>query len=871
MTNLQAAANAARISLCTLVLLIGLPAFGQTLTVYDDALLNGFADYSYNTPPGSSDFASTAQVHSGTKSIAFTGNNYGAVAFAHPGGTFLTAQYPVLDFWIHGGTAGGQIIYLQMYNGGPVVGSTAITSYVTGGAGIVASAWREVTIPLTAALGYSGAFDRLDLQSESAGQQGTVYLDDVTLGQVAAQAVAPMAIAHDATVASMVSDQFTWTDSAGKLRVAVLAHNNNGAGPGGAQGGTLREFRYQLPNGATRIATVTTYGNSGYTGFGYVVAHAHNSACIGDDSPLGGFVAGQWQRVFEGRHHAIFRFTQDYPRNCAYSGGAVARTIPVVMDWIFSTGRDNPIYAITWNIDLATPAVSAGTLFDDSRAPYGELNIDGQGAADIDGVAWGDRYKFTSTSAPVTLSSSWTWNVPNTVPYVKEWIAGPLNGSNYLDATMGLVQTQTMTQQDAAGARDAFYHDVTPFWGHTSAEGNAGGAYSMPYQNEWPYQANADSIGVGISNNNARLTWRTQFGFIGQATYDPNDGVVGSAPGYPNKSYSTYVVLETNTAQPVEAQVTQVETIQNMTLTAATGSVVTTGPAGVTRVATVTYQPPGYNHVYGALAFGAAGNQLDANIALSAGTLKKPLIIISNFTSGSYPTLKLAGATLTADVDYFASLRGVASELWITLNRDLSGNTNHLEILSAGGSVPPAPTGVSASAITTTRIDVSWTAVGGAASYQVDRRAPADVFTQIGTPAGNSYSDTIAAPNTAYVYRVRAVNGSGPSANSAVDLATTIFFTNTPLTGVAVKALHLAELRAAVDAVRSLAATGAGGYTDAANAGLIIKAVHITQLRTALDTARAALTLPAAAYTDGALAGVPIKAVHFQELRNAVQ
>jgi hypothetical protein len=44
-----------------------------------------------------------------------------------------------------------------------------------------------------------------------------------------------------------------------------------------------------------------------------------------------------------------------------------------------------------------------------------------------------------------------------------------------------------------------------------------------------------------------------------------------------------------------------------------------------------------------------------------------------------------------ADADYFQSLRGNASELWITLNRDLIGATNHLEVLPSC-SPAPAPT-----------------------------------------------------------------------------------------------------------------------------------------------------------------------------------
>src|SRR5207237_5734273 len=106
-----------------------------------------------------------------------------------------------------------------------------------------------------------------------------------------------------------------------------------------------------------------------------------------------------------------------------------------------------------------------------------------------------------------------------------------------------------------------------------------------------------------------------------------------------------------------------------LSINSAVGSVVTTGPAGVNRADTVMYSPDGYNHIYGALAFNANSNQLDANIAVGSGTLKKPLIIISNFTAVNYPTVKFGGTALTADVDYFASLRSSPNELWITLNR----------------------------------------------------------------------------------------------------------------------------------------------------------------------------------------------------------
>lgn len=672
------------------------PALSQSLVVYDDALQNGFGDWSYG---GGSNFANATPVHDGTHSIALTGTNYNAISFVHESGLLSTGSYPVLHFWIHGGSSGNQALSLVLQNNcsAPVnncapVATANLNAFIAGGAP-AAGAWREVTVPITQApLSYSGSYDRVDIQSNASAAQATFYFDDIAL-QPGTAVVDPifgngfegsvpamngLVEEHDVTVASMVSDRFSWRDAANKPRVAVLAHNDGQAGPvapGGGypnRGGALREFRYQMPDDATRVAGVTSYGNAGQGGFGYVVSHSawpsNGGGCNGDDSPLGYGTPGAFQRLFEGRHHAIFRFTQNYPRHCSAAPGGATSSVPVTIDWIFSTGRDNPLWSITYDMS----ALPANYLFDDSRAPYGELNIDGAGATDISGVGWGDRWQFNSITSPVTLSSAWTWNVPNTVPYVKLWVTST-------NATMGIVQSQTMTQQDA-GARNAFYHDVTAFWNKTSAQGNAGDGYAMPWQDSWPYQANAFSIGVGVANNNSRLTWGTSYGFLGQTSYSVHDGVVANAPGYPKKSYAVYVVLGPQSVAPVEAQRAEVETIQTLAMTASIGSVAASGPAGPARADTITYAPAGYDPVYGALTFAAAGNALDANIAVGAGhSVKHPLLVMRGMTA--YPSIvTLNGATLTADTDYFPSLRAGANELWLTLNRDLTGATNRLQL-----------------------------------------------------------------------------------------------------------------------------------------------------------------------------------------------
>jgi RHS repeat-associated protein len=98
-------------------------------------------------------------------------------------------------------------------------------------------------------------------------------------------------------------------------------------------------------------------------------------------------------------------------------------------------------------------------------------------------------------------------------------------------------------------------------------------------------------------------------------------------------------------------------------------------------------------------------------------------------------------------------------------------------------------------------------------------------------------------------------------------------FTDDPLVpGVTViKAVHITELRTAVNQARARASLAAANWAESVSSGGLIKAAHIVELRTRLDEARAALGLSAASYTDPSLsAGNTVKAAHVQELRQRV-
>jgi serine protease AprX len=79
---------------------------------------------------------------------------------------------------------------------------------------------------------------------------------------------------------------------------------------------------------------------------------------------------------------------------------------------------------------------------------------------------------------------------------------------------------------------------------------------------------------------------------------------------------------------------------------------------------------------------------------------------------------------------------------------------------------PAAPTGLTANAVSCNRIDLAWTDNSdNETSFKIERGTDGINFSQIDTVGANitSYSDTTAAENTTYYYRVRASNAFGNS------------------------------------------------------------------------------------------------------------
>src|SRR5207237_10230883 len=86
---------------------------------------------------------------------------------------------------------------------------------------------------------------------------------------------------------------------------------------------------------------------------------------------------------------------------------------------------------------------------------------------------------------------------------------------------------------------------------------------------------------------------------------------------------------------------------------------------------------------------------------------------------------------------------------------------------------PAAPTGLTASAMSSSQIALAWNAYTGASSYKIQRSADGTTWTQVGTATATSYQDAGLAASTTYLYRIAAVTAAADSLFSATASATT--------------------------------------------------------------------------------------------------
>lgn len=125
------------------------------------------------------------------------------------------------------------------------------------------------------------------------------------------------------------------------------------------------------------------------------------------------------------------------------------------------------------------------------------------------------------------------------------------------------------------------------------------------------------------------------------------------------------------------------------------------------------------------------------------------------------------------------------ADAW-TLSGNYSVNPWAIVVFKAVGNTPTppaAPSGVTATAVSTSQINLSWTASSGATSYTVLRSTSTNgTYSSVGTTSGTTLTNTGLAAATSYFYRVTATNAGGTSGVSNTASATTQSNTSTTTT-----------------------------------------------------------------------------------------
>jgi hypothetical protein len=135
-------------------------------TIYSDTLASGWLNWSWET---TLNFDNSQPVHSGSASIAITYNTGYAGLYLHTDTAISANEYSAIQFWVHGGSTGGQSVNLNLNDSN---GGYPFT--------VQANTWTQVTVPLFV-LDNPTTLTDLVWQEASGHAQPTFYLDDIGL------------------------------------------------------------------------------------------------------------------------------------------------------------------------------------------------------------------------------------------------------------------------------------------------------------------------------------------------------------------------------------------------------------------------------------------------------------------------------------------------------------------------------------------------------------------------------------------------------------------------------------------------------------------------------------------------------------------
>jgi hypothetical protein len=401
------------------------------------------------------------------------------------------------------------------------------------------------------------------------------------------------------------------------------------------------------------------------------------------------------------------------------------------------------------------------------------------------------------------------YNVPQCGGSTERYTVSTSNPNLVTDNTSGLTWTRTITTDTAAGSQFTGLSAVTYCSGinmrvPTQSEamaisGNSDASCAFPgVWRTWTSTVDpSDSTRTGYVSYDGTSTWQVTNNYPGETLCDSGNAPV--APAAPTNLTATAVsssqinlAWTASTTANVTYQVfqngAQIGTATGTTYSAtglaasttysftveatdSTGTSVAAGPASATTQAApacsaVPTAPANFTATASSstaiglswFAVAPPANCTIGSYSIYGGTTANPTTLLGTTTGTSYSNTGLAASTT-----YYYVVKATDADGSSAASTQVSAKTQAAPV------APAAPTSLTATAVSSSQINLLWTAsTTTGATYLVFQNG-----VQIGTATGTTYSVTGLAASTTYSFTVKATNSAGTSAAAGPVSATT--------------------------------------------------------------------------------------------------
>ena len=390
----------------------------------------------------------------------------------------------------------------------------------------------------------------------------------------------------------------------------------------------------------------------------------------------------------------------------------------------------------------------------------------------------------SATTAPSSLAATATSNSAINLTWTGNGSNAAIHGYTYACATNSSFTGATYNYVAGNGSTSASHTGLstaTTYWFKIKAEGTSSDAFDSPYGTVVTTTTTPASLAASvISSSQINLSWSGNSGnsniqgyTIASAT---NSSFTGAAYQYVAGAGSTSfnntgLYAGTTYYYKIKAEGTSDSYDSAFTtyITATTTAAAPNAPSGLTASSVSSSQ---INLSWTDNSSNETGFEVKR---ATDSAFTQNVIWIGNIQGSSY-----SNTGLSASTTYYYKVRaeGTAQDSAYTATASATTNTS-------GDTIPNAPSGLGATVVASTQVNLSWTDNSSNETGFEVKRATDSAFTQnvvwIGNIQGSSYANTGLNPSTTYYYKVRAEGTAGKSAYSASVSVTTSGVSGTPI------------------------------------------------------------------------------------------